>query len=334
MSDPQPTLPGGADVEDADLAVLGEGVCETCATVVDADELLCGTCGARLPAALDATQPPPPALRCGPCGASTVTWGADGQCGYCGSADVTMTGGPIAAAPTGLIPFSVVEGEARVLLASWVGFPHLKPAALSRPGAAGSLRRVFIPHWLFTSDVHTCWTADTDEVPDGRRGQWAPVFGETSSTVTGLLIAASGVLPQRHSDKLGHYDLRALAPCDWSLPAGAPAEAPAVARRTARAVARSRLIAREHARCAALLAPRRLRHLRVNPLLENMKSTLVLLPAWVLTYRHRGRVRRFVLNGQSGGVRGTAPLCPLRIGAAVAVMTAVMVVFWFLLSRS
>lgn len=329
------TMPSGMDaVEDADFAAPGEGACALCATIVDAEELFCGACGAKLP------EPPPAqstapeeALQCRRCGAVLVLDG-EPTCGYCGSADVVRIANPGHGVPMRLVPFSVVEGEAHVLLRSWVGFRHLKPAELGRPSAAASLRRLYVPHWLFTSDLHTYWTADVDDVPSGRRGAWAPAFGETSSTVTGLLVSASGVLPQRQAERLGFYDLRETLPCEAQRRGAVGMEAVAVPRRTGRAVARSRLIAREHARCAALLAPRKVRHLRINPLIENMRSTLVLLPAWVLTYRHRGRMRRFVLNGQTGAVRGTAPLCPIRMAAAVALVGVAVFLLWLMLSRS
>lgn len=330
------TMPAGMEVvEDADLAAPGEGACAFCATIVDLDELFCGACGSKLPGSPGLSSLPPvvEVFRCRACRASTVANG-DSTCAYCGSSDVVAASSSVRAVPMRLIPFSVVEGEAQVLLRSWVGFRYLKPAALTRPTAAASLRRAFVPHWLFTSDLHTYWTADVDDVPSGRRGAWAPAFGETSSTVTGLLVSASGVLPQRQAERLGAYDLRATVPYEASRHGAIPVEAAAVPRRTARAVARSRLIAREHARSAALLAPRKLRHLRVNPLIENMQSTLVLLPAWVLTYHHRGRARRFVLNGQSGIVRGTAPLCAIRLAAAAAVIAAMMLLAWLLLTRS
>lgn len=345
-----PEAPPDDPLEEADLAVPGEAVCPSCATIVDAEDVFCGACGAKLPdtpegGGVDDAQVR--ALRCSGCRALLLApahdaRGAEGAsapgpeqaCGWCGSADLVAVAAAHRTLPSRIVPFSVVAAEAAAVLRSWIGVRLFKPAELLRQAGAGALRRVYVPHWHFTCDVHTYWTADTDAVPRGRGGQWAPAFGEASSTVTGLLVAASGVLSQRQAELLGAYDMEGSLPYDAAHAPELPVEQPAVPRRTARAVASSRLIAREHGRCAALLGGRRVRHLRVNPLIENMRSSLVLLPAWTLTYSHRGRVRRFVLNGQTGAVRGRSPLCPLRLAGAAAVVAALLVLLWTLLARS
>lgn len=326
-------------VEDADIAVPGEAACPSCATVVDAEDVFCGACGAKLPDAppgggvLDTGVRP---LRCTRCRAALLV-GSEQQrpsCAWCDVPDLEPVGAGPRTMPAHIVPFAVVGAEAEAVLRSWLGVRVFKPADLVRRAGQGALRRVYVPHWHFTCDVHTYWTADTDAVPPGRPGEWAPAFGQASSTVTGLLVSASAVLSQRHAELLGHYDLDEAAAYDPAHVPDVPMEQPAVPRRTARAVASSRLIAREHGRCATLLSGRRIRHLRINPLIENMRSTLVLLPAWTLTYTHRGRVRRFILNGQTGAARGRSPLCPFRLAGAAALGVLLLLLLWTLLTRS
>jgi hypothetical protein len=45
----------------------------------------------------------------------------------------------------------------------------------------------------------------------------------------------------------------------------------------------------------------------------------VLLPVWIMAYRYRDVVFRFLVNGQSGKATGRAPTSWRKIAAAVAI---------------
>jgi hypothetical protein len=43
-----------------------------------------------------------------------------------------------------------------------------------------------------------------------------------------------------------------------------------------------------------------------------------LLPAFVLSYRYRDKLYRFLINGQTGKIAGDKPISPWRIASLVA----------------
>lgn len=71
------------------------------------------------------------------------------------------------------------------------------------------------------------------------------------------------------------------------------------------------------------------RNLKVNVRLEGLTGEPVLLPVWIMAYRYREQLFRFLVNGQTGQCTGTAPTSYLKIaavaGIAIAVVTAILI---------
>jgi hypothetical protein len=51
----------------------------------------------------------------------------------------------------------------------------------------------------------------------------------------------------------------------------------------------------------------------------------ILLPIWISSYRYKGKVYRFLINGQTGEVQGERPYSALKIMLAVLLVIAVIV---------
>ena len=56
------------------------------------------------------------------------------------------------------------------------------------------------------------------------------------------------------------------------------------------------------------------RDLRVSTNFSNINSDLCLLPIYLLSYRYKDKLFRFMVNGQTGKVAGDKPLSWLKIG--------------------
>ena len=69
------------------------------------------------------------------------------------------------------------------------------------------------------------------------------------------------------------------------------------------------------------------RDLQLSTRFSDVNSDLILLPVYLLAYRYRDKLYRFMINGQTGKVAGDKPLSPLRIALAVgAGLAAVLIV--------
>jgi hypothetical protein len=68
----------------------------------------------------------------------------------------------------------------------------------------------------------------------------------------------------------------------------------------------------------------------VNVKLEGLSSATVLLPVWIMAYRYRDQVYRFLVNGQTGRVTGQAPFSWKKV-VAVSAVVALLAFLLFLI---
>jgi hypothetical protein len=89
-------------------------------------------------------------------------------------------------------------------------------------------------------------------------------------------------------------------------------------------LARQGLESLEAAVCQQRYVPGRCRNMKVNVLLEGLASEPALLPVWIMAYRYRDQVFRFLLNGQTGKASGHAPISYRKIFAVIGIVLAVL----------
>ena len=51
----------------------------------------------------------------------------------------------------------------------------------------------------------------------------------------------------------------------------------------------------------------------------------MLLPVWIMAYRYKDQVYRFLVNGQTGHCTGTAPTSYRKIAAVIGIAIAIIV---------
>jgi hypothetical protein len=64
--------------------------------------------------------------------------------------------------------------------------------------------------------------------------------------------------------------------------------------------------------------------MKVNVRVEGLSGQPALLPVWILAYRYRDRVFRFLINGQNGRCTGTAPTSYKKIAAVIVLSIAAL----------
>jgi hypothetical protein len=108
--------------------------------------------------------------------------------------------------------------------------------------------------------------------------------------------------------------------------AGWRAESYAIDLPTAWTKAQSKIDAMQQVRCAGDVGGDTYRNLRVDNRYSNETFKHVLLPVYVAAYRYNGKPYRFLVNGQTGEVRGEAPYSWIKITLAIVAVLAVIVV--------
>jgi hypothetical protein len=189
---------------------------------------------------------------------------------------------------------------------------------------------VYVPYWIFQARTHTFWTADTSDLPFGARGDWRPVAGDHHGVYDGLLIGASGVLTPNETSSLCPFDLAAASPAAEVDLQHVIVEQFRVQRKYARPQARQGLERLDQEACQRYVSGRS-RNLKVNVRLEGLSSEPVLLPVWIMAYQYRGKLFRFLINGQTGRASGEAPTSYAKIIGVIAVVGLILLLLCLLM---
>jgi DNA-directed RNA polymerase subunit RPC12/RpoP len=305
--------------------------CPVCQALLDEEDLFCPNCGTEAPAhearTADASRAFTYNFRCSGCGASMSYDASAGQlrCPFCGSEDLAKQADAKTISPTSVVPFVVTRDEAVAKMRAWLDQGFWRPGDLRQQALLVAMTPVFVPYWVFQANTHTFWTADTSQTPRGAMGNWFPLFGEHHGQHLGLLVAASGALAPAETTAISPFDLSKGVKPDGVDLDNITVEQFALGRKYARPLARSGLEVSDSSACQKYV-PGRCRNMKVNVQLEGLSSEPVLLPVWIMAYRYRDRVFRFLLNGQSGAATGQAPVSYAKIAFAVGLAIAIAAV--------
>jgi hypothetical protein len=131
-------------------------------------------------------------------------------------------------------------------------------------------------------------------------------------------------LGQHDADRIKPFHLAALKRYEPHYLAGWLNEEYSIERDEGLGVCQQEFYRREQQNVAALLPGDTHRGLQVNTRFSDINSDLILLPLYLLSYRYRDKLYRFMVNGQTGKVAGDKPLSWRKI--ALAVLVGVVVV--------
>jgi hypothetical protein len=236
--------------------------------------------------------------------------------------------------PKRVIPFRVDRQQAESKLRAWLGRGFWRPGDLAESAIIANFTKAYVPYWVFAARTHTYWTADSSQVPFGAKASWYPVTGEHRGEYQGMLVGASSALAPAETTSLCPFDLSAGVEPESIDLQSVTVEQFTVHRKYARPLARQGIEHREQAACAGKYLPHGNRNLKVNVRLDDLRSEPVLLPVWIMAYRYRDKLYRFLLNGQTGQTTGEAPVSKLKIGIAVGIAIVVLAVFVLLMMFS
>ena len=305
--------------------------CEVCRALLDEEDLFCANCGTEAPhrqrAAVQTARTSTYNFECSGCGASMSYDASAGslRCPFCGSTDLRGQQDAKTIAPSKVVPLVIDKKDAVETMRHWLGQGFWRPSDLRQQAMVVSMTPVYVPYWVFQASTHTYWTADSSQTPAGARGDWYPLTGEYRGSYSGVLIGASGALSSSETTSLCPFDLSAGVPPDKVDLDNVTVEQFSVARKYARPLARQGLESLESSACQQFV-PGRCRNMKVNVRITDLHSEPMLLPVWIMAYRYRDQVFRFLVNGQTGRATGKAPLSYLKIGGAIAIAIAVALI--------
>lgn len=342
-------------VIDRDSTAPQGAPCEACGCPVEPGDKFCPACGCPSPKGAagtpDAPAPAQTFFRCQNCGCEMA---ADLQqrsyvCPFCDSTYVAefspeQTGRQ---RPEFVIGFAVTPEQAREKFYQWIRQNSwFRPGDLRAAQIVDRQKGVYLPFWSFSMLAESQWQATIGEywyrtetytqrdskgnlvtkTRQVRETEWWPLAGRHHRYYSGHLVSGSRGLPQREADGVMPFQLPALKRFQPYFLAGWLCEEYSVARDDALAICRQEFFAREQASVAAFLPGDTHRDLHVETQFSHVNSDLCLLPIYVLTYRYRDQLYRFLVNGQTGKVAGKKPVSWRRVLLAVGVGLTLLLV--------
>ena len=276
---------------------------------------------------------------CPSCGALVEFSGADHarECPFCATPVVIGTGTHRQIKPQALVPFALDERAARKAMTDWLGRLWFAPGGLvdyARKGRA--MNGIYVPYWTFDAATrsryqgqrgdHYYETRTVTVNVNGRNEQrqeqvlkvrWTPRSGWVSRRFDDVLVLASQSLPRSYTEALEPWSLDQLTEYRPDYLAGFTAEGYTVGLAEGQGMAREKMAAVIHGDVRRDIGGDEQRVTRVDTDYSAETFKHILLPVWTAAYKFQGRSFRFVVNAQTGAVRGDRPWSPWKIAIAV-----------------
>ena len=271
------------------------------------------------------------------------------SCDFCGSAQVmAQEENRKLIRPESVLPFKVDRKVASARFKGWLKGLWFRPSDLKARAQVTQINGVYVPYWTFDARVESDWTAEagyhyyeteqyTEEDDQGnevtktrevQKTRWEPAWGARTDQYDDLLIAASKGLPEDLAHKLRSFDTAELRAYDPAFLAGWKAEEYSLPLNLAWDDAVLEMEKAQHSRCAGDIPGDTHRGLNVTNHFSDETFKHVLLPIWISAYRYGGKVFRFLVNGQTGEVVGTAPYSWMKISLFIASLLGLAGLAW------
>lgn len=286
-------------------------------------------------------------LHCNSC-AAEFTMGPyqeSAACPFCGSNVVVPADPQERIEPRSVLPFVIDARAAREKFRQWIGSRFWAPNNLAKLALAeAGLHGMYIPYWTYDSLTTTAYTGQRGEdywetetyTEDGetrtrqvKRTIWYPASGTVVVPFDDVLVLASTKLPPKYAQAMDTWSLAQLQVYDPAFLTGFQAMRYDVDLERGFETAKQLMSGPiDRAICADIGGDQQ----RINSKstqYDNLTFKHILLPIWTGAYRYGGRSWAYLINGQTGEVRGEAPVSWIKVTLAVLLgLLIIGGIFW------
>ena len=272
-------------------------------------------------------------VSCKSCGAETiydVNMVAQ-ECPYCGSNQVMEVADKNVMSPSGVVIFTVDDKKAGELFTQWIKGKLFCPSSAKKKARPDAFQGVYIPFWSFDTQTHSSYSGEygidseyTDSNGKTRtKTDWYPTSGKFSYFIDDHLVCGSKNQNAKRLKSIEPYNTTDVKEYSPEYLAGFMAERYSLNMKEAwpKAVADIKVILesnikekirREHDADSSRVN-------NVDTTYNNIKYKYLLLPVWLSSFKHNGKIYNFMVNGQTGKVSGEAPISWIRVAIAILI---------------
>ena len=281
------------------------------------------------------------AFLCPSCGGEIV---ADGNtaatfCPYCSNPTILPSRLSGMLKPEGILPFQTSKEDAKAAFLKLCKGKPLLPKFFTQSYQVEKITGLYVPFWLCdcSGDYQGSYKATrlhhwSDSEYDYTRTDHYMLQRSAKAHFSGIPFDGSSKMDDTVMESIEPFDYGQLQPFDAAYLTGFLADKYDVTAENGQARIRERV----DASFASQISVSTIGYSSVIPTsrqlkMEHGKAKYVLLPVWILNTRYNDKIYPFVMNGQTGKMTGTFPICPKRTALWFSAITAgVTLVAWLI----
>lgn len=282
-------------------------------------------------------------VHCESCGIDMIYDAADPleTCLYCGSSRIMEVSRESILAPGGVCVFELDAKQAAERFEQWIRKKWFCRKELKQSVLPKRFKGIFVPCWTF--DTHTETTYDANYGVCYQRGkgavitEWGGCCGEYKEFIDDQVVDGSIRHKQEFPNITESFRVGDNKTYRQEYLAGFAVERYSVDLKTAWEEARELISKRlqRHVtnKIIALYHADEVEKLNMTSVYNRVRYKHLLLPVWVVCFDVKGKLYRFMVNGQTGGVTGKIPVSPGKVASVVLGVLAVLGMVCFFLCR-
>ena len=272
------------------------------------------------------------AYQCPSCGGEILTDDntAATFCPYCDNPTVLPHQVTGTLKPDGVIPFKTTREDATAaFLKSCKGRPLL-PKFFTSQSRLEKITGMYVPFWLYDCDAKYQGTYKATHIRSWSDSKYHYTRTEhfllergANAAFARIPMDGSEKMDDEYMESIEPYDYSAIVPFDMGYLSGYMAESYDVPAESGE----SRVRQRVEESMKDMIASSTIGYNTVVPAGSQVtvaqgKANYVLMPVWMLNTRYNGKLYTFAMNGQTGKISGTYPVCKSKAWAWFGAVSA------------
>lgn len=283
-------------------------------------------------------------VECKTCGAVTIYDALEtaAVCPFCGSTHVMPSATENSIAPGAVCPFAVTKAQAGERFVKWLKRKWFTPKKAKKNAQPEAFDGVYLPYWTFDSQTTSSFTCRVGYDRTVRKGDktetvtdWRRVSGVYQEFFDDETVMASKRHERSGVKQCEPFDFSKLVPYSPQVVAGFAAERYSIGLKEgwekAQKTIQSKLNSNISSYARRHWSADKVSSLKFSTRYDNITYKYLLVPAWISSFRYKGKLYQFVVNGQTGKVGGKAPVSAWRVILAILIGAGIIAGLYFLL---
>lgn len=292
-------------------------------------------------------------VKCTACGAETSVDAKmiSAECPFCGT-PLVMEKSQVKSliTPSAVAPFKITKNNSIESFHKWMKKLWWLPSKTKEYAKPDKMQGLYVPYWTYDSKTVTSYSGQrgdnyqvTETYTDSSgetqtrtvtKTRWTSVSGTVYVNFDDVLVVGTDSLPQKHVYALKPWQLNELVPYDKKFLSGFKAESYELDVKGGFAKAKTIMDPDIVSEINRNIGGDQQRIHSKNINYNDVTFKHILLPLWISSYRFKDKVYRFVVNGQTGKVKGERPVSVMKIILAVLLVAAIIAAIVLLTQNS